>query len=538
MRIQSIALLLPFLAPACTEYVIHDDDGGIGNYDTSAVPDIVVDPTEIYFGDVSVSADGSSSETVTVSNIGSKDLFIQGLSLDSADGPFSISAIQSVLVPPDASTQFEVVFEPNSGSETTGTVFIDSDDPDTPTVEVALYGTGISPVIDVDPIEYDFGTLYIGCEVEQTVKISNIGSEDLIVDEFSFTTASVELDIDNNDDAWDAIGWTLAPGESAEVFVQYYPIDDYSDIAYLSITSNDPFTPTAMSTLMGLGELFDENIDVFEQPIEGLTDIIFALDRSCSMDADLANIQTNFDVFVETLAGMDADFQVAAVVDDDGCVLGSDIWIDNTFSEDDAKDTLENMMNLAGTYGSNTERAFMLLEAAVTEDNIGSGGCNEDLVRDDAKLNLVGVSDEREQSVNSWEYYVGVFQDLKDDTDQLVVHAIGGDYGTGCGGTAEPYTGMYEATVATGGTFLSICAEDFGAHLEALAEGSTADLSAFTLTDSPVQETIEVRVDGVTKTQGWEYDTSDNQVVFEEDYIPEGGATVEIEYALFGDCDG
>ena len=85
---------------------------------------------------------------------------------------------------------------------------------------------------------------------------------------------------------------------------------------------------------------------------------------------------------------------------------------------------------------------------------------------------------------------------------------------------------------------ISICATDFGAHLETLAEGSAADLSSFTLTDSPVEETIVVRVDGVTKTQGWEYDQSENQVEFEADYIPEGGSTIEIEYALFGDCEG
>ena len=538
MRIRNFALLLPFLAPACTEYEIHDDDGGVGNYDNEGAPDIVVDPTEIFFGEISVSEDGSAVETVTVSNIGDKDLYIQGLSLDVEDGPYSITAIQSVLVPPDAMTQFEVVFEPTTGTETTGTVYIDSDDPDTPTAEVALFGTGVAPVIDVDPIEYDFGTLYIGCDAQQAVTISNIGSEDLIVDEFSFTTASLDLSFDDNGSDWSAIAWTLAPGESADVFVDYYPVDDYSDIAYLSITSNDPFTPTAMSTLMGLGELFDENIDTYEQPIEGMTDILFALDRSGSMDADLANIQSNFDVFVETLTGMDADYQVAAIVGDDGCVVGSEIWIDNTFDEDEAKDTLSTMMNLGGSYGSNTERGFMLLEAAVSSDNIGSGGCNEDLVRDDAKLNLVGVSDEREQSISSWEYYVESFQALKDDADQVVVHAIGGDYGTGCGGTAEPYTGFYEATVATGGQFLSICATDFGAHLETLAEGSAADLSSFTLTDSPVEETIVVRVDGVTKTQGWEYDQSENQVEFEADYIPEGGSTIEIEYALFGDCEG
>ncbi|MED5370246.1 MAG: VWA domain-containing protein, partial [Myxococcota bacterium] len=116
------------------------------------------------------------------------------------------------------------------------------------------------------------------------------------------------------------------------------------------------------------------------------------------------------------------------------------------------------------------------------------------------------------------------------------MHAIGGDYPSGCGGN-QAYTGFYEATVATGGLFLSICATDFGSHLESLAEGSAADLTAFELTDYPVPETIIVTVDGVTENLGWTYVASTNTVDFEEDYVPEGGSTIEIEYALYGDCE-
>ena len=128
------------------------------------------------------------------------------------------------------------------------------------------------------------------------------------------------------------------------------------------------------------------------------------------------------------------------------------------------------------------------------------------------------------------------FQSLKSDSDDLVIHAIAGDYPSGCGGN-EPGTGWYEASVATGGLFLSICATDWASHLEALAEGSAADLSSFELTDWPVAETIVVRIDGITTTTGWEYNETDNSVDFDESSIPEGGSTIEIEYALFGDCE-
>ena len=91
--------------------------------------------------------------------------------------------------------------------------------------------------------------------------------------------------------------------------------------------------------------------------------------------------------------------------------------------------------------------------------------------------------------------------------------------------------------MATGGLFLSICATYWGTHLEALAEGSAQDLSTFELTNWPVPETLVVRVDGLTTTVGWTYNGTDNAIDFASDYVPEGGSTIEIEYALFGDCD-
>ena len=95
---------------------------------------------------------------------------------------------------------------------------------------------------------------------------------------------------------------------------------------------------------------------------------------------------------------------------------------------------------------------------------------------------------------------------------------------------------MIEAANATGGLFLSICTNDWGTYLEALAEGSAANLSSFALTDYPVPETITVKVDGITTTVGWEYNQSTNAVEFDPEYIPEGGSTIEVDYALYGTC--
>ena len=534
-----IALLLPLLTVACVDYEVKGSENVNNGLEESGEPDIEVTPAAIDFGEVDVSDDSSHIEVVTVSNVGDASLEISDILL--ADDEFvevyTLGAIGSVLVPAGQSTTFTVQFTPLTAADYTTQVLVHSNDPDEPEAPVDLNGSGLAPIIDLDPDSYDYGTMYIGCDNMLPITISNTGNTTLEVTNLDYTTASDDLALDTNDAVNGALPWSIEPGaENAKtIYVAYDPLDDYADDGFLTVDSNDPFTPEVQAYQTGNGALYGENLDIFEQPIQGLTDIIFTLDWSCSMSDDVARVQSNFDVFIATLQTMDADYHVSVVTDDDGCVNGSQPYIDNTMSTTEQEDLFDTMVNNY-TYGAYTEMGFTLLEAATTSTNLGSGGCNEDMIRDDATLAMVGVTDEVEQSANPWSYYVSLFQSLKSDSDDLVIHAIAGDYPSGCGGN-EPGTGWYEASVATGGLFLSICATDWASHLEALAEGSAADLSSFELTDWPVAETIVVRIDGITTTTGWEYNETDNSVDFDESSIPEGGSTIEIEYALFGDCE-
>ena len=531
------------LGIACNEYEIVQEDKYESVQNESLAPDIAVDPTEIDFGSVYVDGvdegetpPASLTETITVLNEGEgplqiSDIYFSGDVADTA--AFEIGAITSPLIQPGGTATFYVTFSPDTSGNAGVSVLIDSNDPDESTVEVVLIGEGIAPVIDVTPTEFDFGTLYIGCDTTQQVTISNVGNAPLEISNLTLNTGSTDLTF-----ASDLIGnlpYSINEGGSVTVDVTYEPFDDYSDISYLVVESNDPYTPQVTAVQEGAGEYYGIGSDIYEQPIRGQTDIIFAVDRSCSMYDDIENVQNNFGTFTTTMAGLDADYHIAATVEDDGCINGSDLYIDNTFTASQAADTITTMINLGASYGSNTERAFMLLESCLAE-SLGSSGCNYGLVRDDATLNLIGVSDEPEQSTQNYSVYVAAFQSLKDNPDDVILHAIGGDYPSGCS-TASAYTGYYEATVATGGLFLSICSTSYASSLETLAEGSAQDLSSFELSDWPVPETIVVIVDGVTTTVGWEYNAVDNAIDFESDYVPEGGSTIEIEYALFGDCD-
>jgi hypothetical protein len=216
------------------------------------------------------------------------------------------------------------------------------------------------------------------------------------------------------------------------------------------------------------------------------------------------------------------------------------LFIDNSTATSSVERAVSEMINLGASYGSNPERAFMLMQNAVDESQ--AGGCNEGLIRADAGLALIGVSDEREQSFDGYLTYVSSMQSLKADPSTVVFFGIGGDYPDGCD-DAEAYTGMYEATVETGGELYSICTNDWDSMMNDLGEsvsavGSVGANGRFPLQDVPIEETLEVQVNGSTVTSGWVYDAGSNAVEFDAVDAPAVGATVDVAYALKSDCDG
>ena len=530
-------LLLLALSPfvACNEYGIIEDPDNIGTIKEGLEPDILVTPMSVDFG--RMNAENSATEVISVQNVGEGDLHILDIQLDSPNSVYDIGAVGSILVPPDGATSFTITFNPVTAHQESNNILIDSDDPDDPTTVVQLLGEGLAPIIDVSPAEFDFGQMYIGCEDTLPLVVSNLGNADLEVSEFSFNTAG-DLYFDANEAANGQLPWIISPNSSVDVFIDYFPLDEFSDTSYLTTLSSDLATPSNLTVQYGTGLAYGDSRDLFEQPINGSTDILFGLDWSCSMYGDIANVQANFSAFITTLASMDSDYHVAVVVEDSGCVLGGDTYIDNTMSESDQQAIFTTMIGTSANQGSNTERIFSLFESALSSTNRSNNGCNGGFYRDDAKLNLIAVSDEPEQSSNPYTYYTSLFQSLKQDTDDLAMHAIAADNpNNGSSTCGASYNARYEdATIDTSGIYLSICATDWGSHLETLAENASQDLSSFELTGAPVEETIEVAVDGITTVGTWTYNQTDNTVDFALDHVPEGGSTIEIAYTLLGNC--
>jgi hypothetical protein len=531
---------------ACGDYNLVEKDPDGGDNGNGKCAAIEVTPTSIDFGDDFDIVAGTEprTETVEVKNVGEAPLHILDLYLAQGEPSYDVSQMSSLVLNVGATAQFTVTFDPKQPFEHPEQILIDSDDCDTPTAAVAVNGVGLAPQIEIDPVTVDFGYLDVGCETNQLITISNVGNAPLILPTAPSFMPSDPDDLiyfagSDPEDPKSALVFPLEiiAGESAQVTITYAPLDETDDNGVLTVTSNDPYQPTVHAEQTGgiLGT--EEAEDLFEQPAKPMTDIAFIVDNSCSMAEEQANLANNFEYFIYKLQSSSADYQIGVITTDQNGFRGEVITPDTLNAVEKFTDQA-----VAGTGGSGTERALQMLYNCVQP----GGDCSEDagFMRDDALFAGIIVSDEPDQSALSPEGYVEYFWTLKDDPDLIKIHAIAGNIPVPtCGSCASAGFGYDEAVEATEGTFLDVCTDDWGASLSALAESSIQDLSLFKLSQDPVEDTIEVFVDDAQRYNGWWYtgheeDLGNNAVRFQDEYIPEGGSEVRIEYVVRQTCEG
>ncbi|MFQ6007512.1 MAG: choice-of-anchor D domain-containing protein, partial [Candidatus Zixiibacteriota bacterium] len=160
-------------------------------------PDIAVSADTLDFGSLFVGA--STVETLIVSNIGTDSLTVSDISSNEADYTVDITSFGLNY---GASQPVVITFTPSSPSVITGTLTITSDDPDEPTVTVALVGEGLLPPdISVTPDSL-VDSLFVGQVSDQIMTISNSGFSNLTFDISTTESAPSGLaaDFDGEDD--------------------------------------------------------------------------------------------------------------------------------------------------------------------------------------------------------------------------------------------------------------------------------------------------------------------------------------------------
>ena len=503
-------------------------------------PEIEVTPEEHDFGNLN--ADGETDNLIIrISNEGSDTLSLDAAYLIDGNENFTMTSLQAGALEPNDSTELIITYDPGTYESNSDIVSIWSNDSDETEVQIPIGGAGDAPVIRVTPETYDFGAVFVGCDDSLGILIENVGNVDLEISDLEyFASLPVDFSIEDYNSSEGPLPWTLSPSDWIHLRVEYTPLDDLDDGAWVEITSNDPVNSLSTSMHEGIGDYEAWVQDSFTQDGDATVDILFVVDNSGSMSANQSNLKNNFDDFMAVFVSAGVDYQVAIITTDQSEFIGDII----TPLTSDPVTEFGNQIDLVGYGGSAIEKGlWYAYESTTTGD--ASSSSSAGFLRESARLVLVYISDEPDASTSSAygggsstmtpSDYSASLLSLKTSSSLVVAHAVAGDYPSGCSGNGHATfgDGYYDVVNDLGGTFMSICAEDWSVTMDTLARESMAQ-HLFNLTDNPIEDTISATVDGYVSTD-WSYDSSLNAVIFS--VAPSDGSVIEIEYAVLSDCE-
>ena len=504
-------------------------------------PEIEVTPEEHDFGNLN--ADGETGNLIVrISNEGSDTLSLDAAYLVDGNENFTMTSLQVGTLEPNDSTELIITYDPGTYESNSDIVSIWSNDSDETEVRVPIGGAGDAPVIRVTPETYDFGEVYVGCDDALGVLIDNAGNVDLeITDLEYFASLPVDFSIEDFESSEGPLPWTLSTSDWVHIRIEYIPLDDLDDGAWLEITSNDPATPIVTSEHEGAGDYESFVDDEFIQEGDIAVDILFVIDNSGSMSSNQTNLKNNFDDFISVFMGGSVDFHIALITTDSSEFVGDII----SSSTPDPITEFGDQIDTIGCSGSTYEKGLWFSYESTSSGGDASLGSSTGFFRESAKLVIVYVSDEPDFSSSTYgsggdpsldpSDYSAHLLSLKSSSDLVVAHAVAGDYPSGCStnGSAQFGDGYYDVVSDLGGTFMSICADDWSTTMDTLARESLALLS-FELTNTPIEDTVEVTVDGYVSTD-WSYNSSTNSIDFS--IAPGDGSSIEVNYAILSDCE-
>ena len=263
-------------------------------------------------------------------------------------------------------------------------------------------------------------------------------------------------------------------------------------------------------SLLGLGmgaacsdyDLIKRDVgDVFYQLEAGEVDILLVVDNSCSMEPYQQKLSQNFDNFLTFFIEGDVDYQIGvttttvtkpepyggctqadvdAIPDAGGLVNNTVI----TAQTSDASSVFSSLVNV-GTCGSGSE---MGLEAGLLAlDAVGST-----LIRPDAYLSVIFVSDEQDTSPAPVADYINSMRAIKDsdardvfNSSALVVNDIADCSLDQVNSGAAVGTRYIDVAEQTEGIVGDICGDDFASIVTELSLSSSRLNDMFFLSESP-----------------------------------------------------
>src|SRR5690348_13026267 len=144
---------------------------------TGTQPAVSLSPPSLTFGGQAVGTT-SSAQTVTITNTGSGDLHVSGVSVSGTNtGDFSASPSGCGTVPATQTCTVSVTFTPGAAGARSATLNVASDAPSNGTDQVSLSGTGLNSHLSLSPNPMNFGNVLVGQSSTMTLTFLNSGSD-------------------------------------------------------------------------------------------------------------------------------------------------------------------------------------------------------------------------------------------------------------------------------------------------------------------------------------------------------------------------
>jgi hypothetical protein len=498
--------------PACSDHAL----GLRNNQANGRLPDpqIELTPRTLDYG--SLTADDQGVRHFTVKNVGPEESILEVSDIRiGGNAAFTlVDPFDDFRLPGGTSKDITVAFTPTVPEANTGDVRVASNDPQNPSETVELDGDGIPPALRITPDPLDLGTVDVGCTVGRDLTLTNLGTFPITVTDASQLGTGFEL-------ADPPIPFTIQPHDSETVKVNFSPPDDGNYTGTFSVTSNAQDAETD-STQQGAGLTPPVHRDHFDMPLDPPIDILFFVDQSCSMKDDQTALADNFSQFISNIDRITPDWHIVVATFDDGCSIDGVLTRDVPGYED--------MFRTEVSAGGGTWVEAGLTVATHAMENAKSGSCNKGFLRDNALLHVIMVSDEAEQGAGSWDQWLARMRAVKGNDLLLKISSVAGDIPSGCRTAMDSALagwGYYEATMATGGVFLSLCSS-WAEHVNLLADATIAQ-DAFTLTSPADPNSIVATINGAT-VNSWRWDAAHNTLIFRTGAGPKEGDAVDISY--------
>lgn len=211
-------------------------------------PEILISPTALSFGELPA---GSSTDlSVTVSNNGTAPLTINNLFIDGTNATEFFHTDNCSTVAVGTNCSVVVTFTPSGNGHRTASLTVQSDDPDSPTLKVALTGQATliaEPELTLSAASIDFNTVQIGSNANRMVTVTNNGTAELNISNIALVGSDASEFAQTNNCA------VVAPAENCALSITFSPASEGEKSATINIASNDPSNPNAVISISAQG---------------------------------------------------------------------------------------------------------------------------------------------------------------------------------------------------------------------------------------------------------------------------------------------